>query len=57
MATKSFTKELTFNTKTAQKFLNALDDSKQVNIKSKHQVKMVDDKGSIKSIFSKLVRK
>lgn len=57
MATKSFKKELSFSTKTAEKFLSALDNSKQVSIESRHQVKIADDKSSIESIFSNLVRK
>lgn len=57
MATKSFKKELTFSTKTAEKFLDALDSSKQVSIESQHKMKVVNDKDSIDSIFSYLVSK
>ncbi|MBM7709238.1 hypothetical protein JOD14_001408 [Enterococcus lemanii] len=38
MATKSFKKELTFSTKTAEKFLDALDSSKRVSIESQHKM-------------------
>ncbi|MCD5159986.1 MAG: hypothetical protein E6732_02335 [Enterococcus faecalis] len=57
MATKSFKKELAFSTKTAESFLYALDNSKQVDIETKHQVKISDDKSSIESIFRNLIRK
>ena len=40
MATKTFTKEISFSAKTAEKFLDAMDRSQRVDITSKHEIKM-----------------
>lgn len=56
MATKSFKKELTFSAKTADKFLQALDNSRKVDIKSKHIIEKNEDASFVASIIKSAVK-
>lgn len=57
MATKTFTKEISFSAKTAEKFLDAMDRSQRVDITSKHEIKNAHGKKEINNLLAKALGK
>ncbi|ENH95776.1 phage protein [Gracilibacillus halophilus YIM-C55.5] len=51
MATKSFTTDFKFNRKQAQKLINAIEDSKDMQYKPSQRVNEVSDPEAIKNII------
>lgn len=57
MATKTFTKEISFSAKTAEKFLGAMNKSRRVDIESDHEIKQVHGETEIQKLLAKALGK
>ncbi len=57
MATKTFTKEISFSAKTAGKFLDAMNRSRRVDIKSNHEITNAHGKEEINKLLAQALGK
>ncbi|MGM0169665.1 hypothetical protein IGI39_003981 [Enterococcus sp. AZ135] len=56
MATKTFTKEFTLTTKSAENLIGALASSKRVDIESNHKTKSIHDRSAINSLVKRMIK-
>lgn len=56
MATKTFTKEFTLTTKSAENLVGALASSKRVDIESNHKTRSIHDKGAINNLVKRMLK-